>query len=47
MIFFFYDSTTDSFKFKEKIPSQSGNNDTRSVELMVLLNYLSNFWGTL
>ena len=44
---FFDDTTIDSFKFKGKIPGQSGNNDTKSVEVMVLLNYLSNFWRTL
>ena len=44
---FFDDTTIDSFKFKEKILGQRGNNDTKCVEVMVLLNYLSNFWRTL
>ena len=40
-------STTDSFKFKEKITGQTGNNGTKNVEIMVPLKYLSNFWRTL
>ena len=41
------DNTTDSFKFKAKITGQTGNNGTKDVEIMVPLNYLSNFWRTL
>ena len=41
------DNTTDSFKFKVKITGQTGNNGTKDVEIMVPLNYLSNFWRTL
>ena len=32
---------------KKKTPGQSGSNDVKCVEVMVLLNYLSNFWRTL
>ena len=34
----------DSFNFKVKMTSQTGDNGTKNVEIMVLLNYLSNFW---
>ena len=37
----------DSFNIKEKQASQAGCNDTKNVELMVPLKYLSNFWRTL
>ena len=40
-------NTPDSFKFKAKITGQTGNNGTKDVEIMVPLNYLSNFWRTL
>ena len=36
-----------SFKFKEKITGEKGDDDTRNVEIMVLLKFLSNFWITL
>ena len=36
-----------SFKFKQKITGQTGNDDTKAVEIMVPLKYLSNFWRTL
>ena len=36
-----------SFKFKEELTGQTGNNGTRDVEMMVPLKYLSNFWRTL
>ena len=38
--------STDSFKLKEKI-GQTGKNGTNSVEVMVPLKYLCNFWSTL
>ena len=38
---------TDSFKVKEEITGQTGDNGTRIVEIMVPLKYLSNFWRTL
>ena len=42
------DITTDSFNFKTKITSQIDNNKRiDTVEIMVPLNYLSNFWRTL
>ena len=40
-------SITDSFKIKEKMTGQTGNNGTKNVETMVPLKYLSNFWETL
>ena len=36
-----------SFKFKEKIAGQTGNDGTKNIEIMVSLKYLSNFWRTL
>ena len=33
------------FKFKEKNPGQTGNDDTKDVEILVLLKYPSNFGG--
>ena len=36
-----------SLKFKEKITGEKGDDDTRNVEIMVLLKSLSNFWITL
>ena len=47
IIIFSEDNTTDSFKFKAKIPGQTGNDGTKDVEIMVPLKYLSNFWRTL
>ena len=38
---------TDSFNFKIKITSQTGNEGTKNVEIMVPLKYLSNFLRTL
>ena len=40
-------NTTDSFKFKLKITGRTGNGETKDVEIMVPLKYLSNFWRTL
>ena len=40
-------NTIDSFKFKEKITGQTGNNSTKNVAIIVPLKYLSNFWRTL
>ena len=36
-----------SFKFKQKIAGETGNDWTKDVETMVLLKYLNNFWRTL
>ena len=47
IIVFDVNNTTDSFKFKEKITGQTGNNGTKDVEITVPLKYLSNFWRTL
>ena len=38
---------TDSFNFKVKMTGQTRNDGTKSVEIMVPLKYLSNFWRTL
>ena len=38
---------TNSFNFKAKIPGQTGDDETKNVEIMVPLKYLSNFWRTL
>ena len=38
-------ATTDLFK--EKMTRKTGNSDTKSIEIMVPLKYLSNFWRTL
>ena len=38
---------TNSFNFKVKSTGQTGNNETKDVEIMVPLKYLSNFWRTL
>ena len=38
---------TDSFNFKAKITGQTGNDGTKDVEIIVPLEYLSNFWRTL
>ena len=35
-----------SFKCLKKIAGQIGNDDTKDVEIMVPLKYLSNFWKT-
>ena len=35
-----------SFKHKQQITRQTGNNRTKDVEIMVSLKYLSNFWRT-
>ena len=38
---------TDSFNFKVKMTSQPGDYETKNVEIMVSLKYLSSFWCTL
>ena len=40
------DNTSASFKFKQKIPGQTGNSGTKYVAKIVPLKYLSNFWCT-
>ena len=35
------------FKNKRKTTSQTGNDRTKDVQIMVLLRYLSNFWRAL
>ena len=45
--FFTENNRTDSFDFKAKITSQTGDNGTKNVGIMAPLKYLSNFWRTL
>ena len=40
-------NVTDSFNFKVKFTGQTRNNGTKDVEIIVPLNYLSNFWRIL
>ena len=40
-------NTADFFKFLRKAKNQTSNDDTRNVEIIVSLRYLSNFWKTL
>ena len=47
IIIFAENNLTDSFNFKVKFTDQTGNNETKDVEIMVPLKYLSNFWRTL
>ena len=47
IIVFDVNNATDSFNFKVKITGRTGNDGTKSVEIMVPLKYLSNFWRTL
>ena len=41
-----FPGNSTSFKFKQKITDQTGNDGTKYIEIMVLLKYLSNFWRT-
>ena len=41
------DNTTDLFKPKEKTTSQAGKDDTKRVEIVAPLKYISHFWETL
>ena len=47
IIDFVDNDTTDSFKFKEKIIGKTGYDITKNIEIMIPLNYLSNFRKTL
>ena len=40
-------NATDSFNLKEKLTGQTGNKCTKTVEIMIPLKYLRNFWRTL
>ena len=40
-------NNTISFKFKENTTGQIGIDGTKSVEIMVSLKYISNFWRNL
>ena len=44
---FVENNLSDSFNFKAKITGQTGNHVAESIEIMVSLKYLSNFWRTL
>ena len=39
-------NATDSFNFKVKMTGQTEDDGTKSVEIMIPLTYLSNFWRT-
>ena len=41
------DPDNASFKYKQNITSQTRNDETKDVQIMVPLKYLSNFWRTL
>ena len=41
------DTDNASFKFKQKITGNAGNDGTNDFQIMVPLRYLSNFWRTL
>ena len=47
IIAFDVNNLTDSFKFKAKITGETENDETKDVEIIVPLKYLSNFWRTL
>ena len=40
-------ATTNSLNIKEKTTGQTGDNNTKTFEIMVPLKYLSSFWKTL
>ena len=41
------DNLTDSFNFKVKMTSQTGDDGTKNIEIILPLKYLRNFWRTL
>ena len=41
------DNNRVSFKFKEKITEQTGNDGAKDVETMLSLKYVKNFWRNL
>ena len=47
IIDFLDDPDSVSFKYKQKITGQTGDNGTKDVQIMVPLKYFSNFWRTL
>ena len=40
-------NVTDWINLKVKLTGQTGNNDTKNVEIIVPLKYLNNFWRSL
>ena len=40
-------NNNNSFKFKQPVTGQTGNDGTKDVEITIPLKYLSNFWRTL
>ena len=46
LIFNAANATTNSFKIKEKVTGETGDDGIKNVEIMEPLKYLSNFWGT-
>ena len=47
LIFFYGNSNSTPFNFKQQITGQTGNGGTENVEIMVSLKCQSNFWRTL
>ena len=47
IIDFLNDTDSTSFKFKLKVTGQTRIDGTKDAEIMMPLNYLSNFWRTL
>ena len=41
-----FPGNNDSFKCKEKITGSTGDADTKNIEIIVSLKYLSHFWRT-
>ena len=44
---FVVNNLTDSFNLKVKMTDQTGDDETKDIEVMVPLKYLSDFWRTL
>ena len=41
-----YNADTNSFRIKQNITGQTGDNSTKNVKIMVPLKYLNTFWRT-
>ena len=44
---FIANDTNDLFNFKDKITGLTGNDNTKDIEMIVQVKYLSKFWKTL
>ena len=47
IVHFAENNLTDLFNFKAKMTDQTGNDGEKNIEIMVPLEYLSNFWRIL